>query len=198
MASSPRLEQLPHQTITEILNYLPLESLYVLERTSQKLRDIVSFNSFLKYSKSCYTARGLNALERKSYINPLKHGFYAVHHGWGHITFILHAEYGHNARVWKGQPEDDTEDSPSTNYSLSSTNLLNQSAVYPPLSRLFIQSIYVDSDSDVEIVGKDGGYVTFDDILSGLVSNAKGVDFECSAVYEGLGWKKGDVFFICK
>ena len=64
---------LPHQIMTTVLEYLTIETLYVIEQTSKSLHAAVQFNSYLKYLTP----------DRERQINPLKFcGAYSVHHAW--------------------------------------------------------------------------------------------------------------------
>jgi hypothetical protein len=90
---------LPTTVASQIPEYLLIECLYSLERTSRATRQLISTNEYLKH----------NFRIGHNYRNPQAKGVYSVHHGWKIITFV----FGSNpdpatvSPPWKGPPKKD-------------------------------------------------------------------------------------------
>jgi hypothetical protein len=195
--TSLSFEQLPLEVITQILKWLPLESLYVLERTSKPLRAAVLFNPFLKYHATAQLKPHdrQNTFERRSFSNPLRHHFrHTVHHGWDHVMINLHSEASPVRAFWRfgiyvGRDR--------MNGRLLPTNLAHQPAVYPPLKKMMLRVHDGTSfQKQKEIEGKDGGFVTFEDICRFLNEDQK------HYIYIGftvkITWYGNNVFKVVK
>jgi F-box domain len=131
---------LPPDVCTLILEYLPILDLYILERTSRQFRNLVQYNTFLKYASS---------RKRVRYINPLLKGFYGVHHAWRHISWII------TDPISSATVSSDRNNKPMC-HKLADTGLFEQSAVHPPLQTLTLMMPADNNKSQIDVVAKDG------------------------------------------
>jgi hypothetical protein len=201
MTSTPlSLEQLPLEVITNILKWLPLESLYVLERTSKPLRTAVLFNPFLKYHATAWLNPHdrQNAFERRSFSDPLSHHFrHTVHHGWDHVMITLHGEASEVIAFWRFRETGTIAGRDRMNRRLLPTNLAHHPAVYPPLQKMILR-VHDGArfQKQKEVEGKDGGSVTFEDICPCLNDDEK------YHIYLGftveITWYGNNVFKVVK
>jgi len=173
------LEALPHQIMTTILEYLPINTLYTLEQTSKSLRSIVDFNVHLKY----VTKNG------GKHINPLVScKEYAVHFAWGYISCSLGQPIDgmkicrHSPRLLATHIEFEEP--------LVACNLLDKPAVYPFLDKLTIKVEWFSGVKKIDVQGGNGGQVTIRDILEGLSLSCAGYCFDW------VDWVEGTTFEV--
>ena len=200
-STSLSLELLPLEVITNILKWLPLESLYALERTSKSLRAVVLFNPFLKYHPTAWLKphNRQNAFERRSFSDPLSHHFrHTIHHGWDHVVITRHDEAS-QVRAFRIFRETDVKfnaDLKKPMYlRLLPTNLAHQPAVHPPLQKMMLR-VYdgMSFQKQKEVEGKDGGSVTFEDIYRFLNEDEK----HYPGFTVGVTWYGNNVFKVVK
>jgi hypothetical protein len=160
---------------TQILKYLSIADLYILERTCQATRQLVLHNNFLKY-----TYRG------QAYSDPLVqlNGRYTVHHGddrfphhFGEDPNYVEVFYEDNS--WPPQNR-----KKSRRYKFLETSLAKVPAVYPPLEKLVLRQRGKEDEMEVVATGR---YVTFEDIIKFFEKNYEELQLE-GMFYEGLGW----------
>jgi len=190
-STSLSIEQLPLEIITKILKWLPVGSLYVLERTSKRLRAAVLSNTFLKYQVPGFRKPGNqdNAFERKSFLNPLSHGIgHTIHHGWEHVQFPFENKVASQARaLWRSRLD------PMLHRSwLPPTNLAHQSVVYPPVQKMILHGNYGIFRNGVELEREDGGPVTFEDICRLLRKEA----LPWGQLQMRMTWYRDNVFYL--
>ena len=174
------LEALPHQIMTTVLEYLPLGSVYLLERTSKSLRAAVEINSYLKYQ----------TYDGKRRINPLQLcGAYAVHHAWNYITYWM-CDGICNATLIRYRESDAFANI------FKNCNLLDKPAIYPFINHLKLEVLQHPEVGEIDVSSGDGGPLTFRDVLEGIDRCLKDVNTPGEYFRMYFGWKEGSTFLL--
>jgi len=169
------LETLPHHILTTVLEYVNVWTLYLLERTSKTLRDVVEFNGYLKY----VTSSG------ERLINPLiSAGEHSVHHAWD-FSDLWTSRAGHPKLISFGPPGKYWKE-----WLMEECNMFEKPAVYPFLNKLRIEFPQYEKHGGIDVSSKNGGPVTFKDVLDALVREGP------SGIVSTLEWKDGATFEV--
>jgi hypothetical protein len=136
------LDRLPPELTTQILSYLPKSTLHALAQTNGALHDLISFHpTFQTHPSKDHT--------------PSK-----PHQLWNDLQHSI-GETGELYVYTKSDVE----------INIYGHKVLKQSAVYPPLKRLFVR--LRDKDLGLEVVGTGRrGIVTIEDVIKVMDHNA--------------------------
>lgn len=194
-----RFDLLPHHIATQILEYLPIKSLYIIASTSRSLRHIVADNEHLKYAS--------NTGER--YRNPVANQIYAVHIAWKYILFT------HGPPI-KGPiiRTHDEKGNIRSDYDLRDTSLAREPAVHPPLTSFYLHITAVGSSltwPEIYLIETQNGPVTLLDVASAVKADLSRLNRSTSTcisspiirlapsgitVYTNFSWKWGTTFSV--
>jgi F-box-like len=197
--TSFRFDLLPHHITTQILEYLPVKSLYIVASTSRALRQIVADNAHLKYAS--------NTGQR--YRNPVANQTYAVHDAWKYILFL----YGLPVKGPIIRTRDE-KGNIRCDYDLRDTCLASEPAVHPPLTSFYLHITGVGTSlswPEVYLVEGQDGPVTLWDVTCAVKRDLARLDRFADvsvwpstgglapsgiAVYTNFSWRWGTTFSV--